>query len=121
VAAIPAGIAWACVVSLAAVPLRTLAVNPGAFAVLVRFFGVCGFAAAFSLVWNRSLGYQAEPQFAGFFPGLDFPAVLERAPHQYNLDVLAAFLPLNLAAAAGLFRSRRLSAKPPDVPASTDR
>lgn len=27
-------------------------------------------------------------------------------PHQYNQDVLAAFLPLNLAAAAGLFRSR---------------
>jgi hypothetical protein len=28
-------------------------------------------------------------------------------PHQYNQDVLAAFLPLNLAAAFGLFRSRR--------------
>jgi hypothetical protein len=27
-------------------------------------------------------------------------------PGQYNLDVLAAFLPLNLAAALGLFRSR---------------
>ncbi len=27
-------------------------------------------------------------------------------PHQYNQDVLAAFLPLNLAAAVGLFRTR---------------
>jgi hypothetical protein len=42
-------------------------------------------------------------------------------PHQYNLDVLAAFLPLNLAAAAGLFKSRTSLAKPPGVPASVDR
>jgi len=40
--------------------------------------------------------------------GLSLLAVLMvfLPPYQYNLDVLAAFLPLNLAAAAGLFRSR---------------
>jgi hypothetical protein len=42
-------------------------------------------------------------------------------PHQYNLDVLAAFLPLNLAAALALFTSRMSSAKLPGVPASADR
>jgi len=42
-------------------------------------------------------------------------------PFQYSLDVLAAFLPLNLAAAAGLFRSRISSVKQPGVPASVDR
>jgi hypothetical protein len=42
-------------------------------------------------------------------------------PHQYNQDVLAAFLPLNLAAAAGLFRSRSSKAMRPGVPASADR
>ncbi|NNK52153.1 MAG: DUF4105 domain-containing protein [Xanthomonadales bacterium] len=42
-------------------------------------------------------------------------------PHQYNADVLAAFIPLNLASAYGLFRYRSLSANRPDVPASADR
>jgi hypothetical protein len=42
-------------------------------------------------------------------------------PYQYNLDVLAAFLPLNLAAALGLFRFRFPAAGPPGVPASGDR
>jgi hypothetical protein len=42
-------------------------------------------------------------------------------PHQYNQDVLAAFLPLNLAAALGLFRNRRSLAARPGVPASVDR
>jgi hypothetical protein len=42
-------------------------------------------------------------------------------PGQYNLDVLAAFLPVNLAAALGLFRSRFPSADLPGVPASADR
>jgi hypothetical protein len=41
-------------------------------------------------------------------------------PEQYNLDVLAAFLPLNLAAALGLFRSRIQPADRPGVPASAD-
>ena len=41
-------------------------------------------------------------------------------PPQYNLDVLAAFLPLNLAAALGLFRSRIPPAGLPGVPASAD-
>jgi hypothetical protein len=41
-------------------------------------------------------------------------------PFQYSLDVLAAFLPLNLAAAAGLFRSRNSSVKQPGAPASVD-
>ena len=41
-------------------------------------------------------------------------------PEQYNLDVLAAFLPVNLAAALGLFRSRIQPADPPGVPASAD-
>lgn len=42
-------------------------------------------------------------------------------PHQYNHDVLAAFLPLNFAAALTLFRNRNSSAGRPGVPASTDR
>jgi hypothetical protein len=55
--------------------------------------------------------------------GLSLLAVLMvfLPPHQYNFDVLAAFLPLNLAAAAGLFNSRMSSAKRPDVPVSADR
>jgi hypothetical protein len=39
-------------------------------------------------------------------------------PYQYNRDVLAAFLPLNLAAALGLFRSRTSKATTPGAPAS---
>lgn len=42
-------------------------------------------------------------------------------PEQYNHDVLAAFLPVNLAAALGLFRPRTLPADLPGIPASTDR
>jgi hypothetical protein len=41
-------------------------------------------------------------------------------PGQYNLDVLATFLPLNLAAALGLLRSRIPRADLPGVPASAD-
>ena len=41
-------------------------------------------------------------------------------PQQYNFDVLAAFLPVNLAAALGLFRSRIPPAGLPAVPASAD-
>ncbi len=37
-------------------------------------------------------------------------------PHQYTLDVLAAFLPVNLAAGLGLFRSRIPPADQPGVP-----
>jgi len=42
-------------------------------------------------------------------------------PHQYNQDVLAAFLPLNIAAAMAMFRSRNSSAGRPGVPASKGR
>ncbi len=44
-------------------------------------------------------------------------------PHQYTLDVLAAFLPLNMAAGIFLtFRNRRfLQADPPGAPATGDR
>lgn len=42
-------------------------------------------------------------------------------PHQYNLDVLAAFLPLNLAAALALFTNRPSSAARPGAPASAGR
>lgn len=42
-------------------------------------------------------------------------------PHQYNLDVMAMFLPLNIAAAAALFRYRFQQANRPGVPASADR
>jgi hypothetical protein len=42
-------------------------------------------------------------------------------PYQYTLDVLAAFLPVNLAAGLGLFRSRILPAGQPGVPGSVDR
>ena len=54
--------------------------------------------------------------------GVSLLALLMTAlpPHQYNQDVLAAFLPLNLAAALGLFRNRRSSAARPGVPASVD-
>jgi hypothetical protein len=48
-------------------------------------------------------------------------AMIFLPPHQYNLDVLAAFLPLNLAAALGLFRSRTSLAMQPGVPATVDR
>jgi hypothetical protein len=39
-------------------------------------------------------------------------------PGQYNLDVLAAIVPLNLGAAVALFRSRIQPADPPGAPAS---
>lgn len=42
-------------------------------------------------------------------------------PHQYTLDVLAAFLPLNLAAALALFRNPKSPAETPGVPASAVR
>jgi len=42
-------------------------------------------------------------------------------PHQYTLDVLAAFLPINLAAGLGLFKSRIQPAGQPGVPVSADR
>jgi len=44
-------------------------------------------------------------------------------PHQYTLDVLAAFLPLNVASGISLilFRRRSQRADPPDVPATGDR
>ncbi len=48
-------------------------------------------------------------------------AMTSLPPGQYNLDVLAAFLPVNLAAALGLFRPRSPLADRPGVPASTDR
>jgi len=41
-------------------------------------------------------------------------------PHQYSLDVLAAFLPLNIASGI-IFRRRSLRADPPGVPATEDR
>jgi hypothetical protein len=45
------------------------------------------------------------------------------APYQYTLDVLAAFLPLNVASGIGLmiFRRRSRRADPPGVPATGDR
>jgi hypothetical protein len=44
-------------------------------------------------------------------------------PHQYTLDVLAAFLPLNIASGISLilFRRRSRRADPPGVPATGDR
>lgn len=55
--------------------------------------------------------------------GLSLLALLMLAlpPHQYTQDVLAAFLPLNLAAATTLFITRNASARPPGVPASAAR
>ncbi len=44
-------------------------------------------------------------------------------PHQYTLDVLAAFLPLNIASGIALivFRRRSQPADPPGIPATGDR
>jgi len=42
-------------------------------------------------------------------------------PYQYTLDVLAAFLPLNIASGIVLFRRQSQRASPPGVPATADR
>jgi hypothetical protein len=42
-------------------------------------------------------------------------------PYQYTLDVLAAFLPLNIASGMVLFRRQSQPASPPGVPATGDR
>lgn len=79
----------------------------------------------FNPLWWLILYYKSS-RFAG--PALILFSILALLmvllpPHQYTLDVLAAFLPLNVAAGLFLvFRNRRFpQAGPPGVPAAADR